>query len=183
MYIEDIETNWNNGLGLFPVSNFVKLYGDDENADIVKLYEAVPDEPKDIIFYSEPNTNLSLFPFLTSTLMVNQYHVSLIIDESFSSILSIPRHRTILYCSADFVKYNLEKAVSILTENDIIIMNIKTIRELRIIRNNLLKHEVNSRIMFDASTFNKDEVLKESEVYDVIPYTGNTEIFKQNSLT
>jgi len=168
---------FNDGLSLFPVSLFVKV------SEIVELQDVwnsiIQENIGDVILYGKIKENLENLLFLNSRLISNRIHVSTIINEIDQQIIeTLISTKLIVFFNSDLKNStNFKFSVNILanlSQQDIIIISPKTVKELVFMRQYFLEHKIKAKIMINHSTvhfFVVDTLLQE-KIYDIDLYKG-----------
>ena len=149
MKIESINIDWNYGLGMYPISNFLRLSNNNKNVSIEHTYLSVPDNPADVIIYGEIEHNINDLLFVLAGLMFKGMFVSVACSgHNIPVVSTIPCNRKIIYTDFLFLRRNIENIGNELTEADILVLKFKSIVEIRNIRKLLIKYSINFWTLF-----------------------------------
>jgi len=168
--------NFNNELSEAPVSLFVKV------SEIVELQDVwssiIQENIRDVILYGKIKENIENLLFLSCRLISNRIHVSIIINEIDQQIIeTLISNRFIVFFNSNVKNStNFKFNVNLLTnlrEQDIIIINPISAKELVFIRQYFLEHKIKAKIMINALLNNcADAILLQEKIYDIALYKG-----------
>lgn len=179
IYLTWYKLEFSYGLGIYPISLFVKLGGITKGKYSLKdFYEMVEKyKVSDIIFYGNIERNIDTLSWVTSKLISERYHISLVVKygdqvpiistnriiTSVTSLRRVKKSQTWHNMSSDF------------TQNDIIILDTHLLEEIYRLRKFIIDNQIKAKIMFNKSRIAPKEILK-AEIYDIEPYLGEVDI-------
>ena len=163
------ELLFNEGLGFFPVSMFVCLDGNETIGDIYTRITRT--EIHDVIFCKEvgKTMNYNILEWVVPRLLSELYFVSLIVTLP-NKIPDLVVGRLIVKSDFLYIK-KLVNRLKVLSENDILLLSMNNIDELRTSKDLLIKNKLKCRLMFNSSLLSDDSVIN-AGIYDVIPYSS-----------
>jgi len=165
--------DFNKKLGKLPVSLFVDI-------DKIKIFDVwdsiIEYDCRDIIFSGDIINNMKELGFLLGRLAINAYHTSIIITElNDTSILELQPHRFIIFFDSNVQNSTHFKArielFKKLTNNDVIILHPKSLKEFIFTRQELIRQQVKAKVMVKLLNISEEDVLK-NKIYDVDIYNG-----------
>ena len=172
----EYKIKFNDGLSLYPVSLFVKV------SEIVELQDVwssiIQENIGDVILYGRIKENIENLLFLNCRLVSNRIHVSTIINEIDQQIIeTLISNKFIVFFNSDLKNSrNFKFNVNLLTnlrEQDIIIINPKTVKELVFMRQYFLETKIKAKIMINFLLNNcADAILLQEKIYDIDLYKG-----------
>lgn len=169
--------DFNNGLGISPASLFVNI---DEKIKLFDVIDTIREKDcADIIIYGDLEQNLNELKLLTSSLIVDRYHISIIIPEinNDSFLQELRANRLIVFFDSDVnnstnFKHRI-KLLKLLSKNDLIVLHPTSIKEFLFTRQYLINSEINAEILLkDSSKVSKEDLLS-NKIYDVDIYYGD----------
>ena len=172
--VANLKIDFNYGLGVFPASIFIELKEEAPTRNIVNVYdEIVGCGLPDIIFYGDKSRITSNeAQWLFARLMAGLCHVSVVVDLE-KSLPKLVVNRLILRGDISYKNARIIVPVlKALSENDLIILNLESIRELLFVRSVLLKCETKARSMFNSDLLDTKVVL-DAGIYDILPFKSN----------
>lgn len=171
----DSNIDFNHGIGLYPISIFVKLSASNEDAfPIDEAYRKITEYGcNDIIFYGDIGGayESGSLNWVTSYMVSNGYHVSVVSNQSIPIITS----RVInIVSDPKFLKVIIEKKyITAISPRDILILVPQEMRSLMLMRRVLLNHSdrVKSKVMVCNDGFEVEDFMK-NKIFDMEPYNG-----------
>jgi len=163
--IKDAKVEFNNGLGFFPVSLFIDFYPDN-SVNLNDLYNTITsfNNVQDIIFRENVSNNLETLSWVTPKLISEGYYISLFsnnfVDVNYNRLITTITH-------PNQFRKNI-KFISVLTQNDIIILDFDDPNFVILTKKLLLKYEIKSKILFNSVKISVSEILN-LKIYDMYP--------------
>lgn len=167
LIITTLKRDWNDGIGLLPVSLFLKLGNDSEgnSKDIEQVYsEIIETDLRDIIIYGDIAYNIDSLTWLCSKLITEGLFVSIVTPIIPDIIQRIVANRRI-YC----INFEYRRYIKMIQprDEDILYYNIDDVNVLQ----KLYEMNHNTKCVFSEKLIPK-ETLLENKIYYMYPYGG-----------
>jgi len=172
--VANLKIDFNYGLGIFPASIYIELKEEAPTRNIVSLYDEIIDYGlPDVIFYGDKSCIVSNeSQWLFARLMASLCHISVVINLE-KSLPKLIVNRLILKADISYKSARIIVPVlKALSENDIVLLSIESIKDLLFVRSVLLKCGAKARSMFNSDLLSPQAVL-DAKIFDLLPFQPN----------